>query len=342
MKKATRCLSVVSIFLVTFSVNGLAADKKSANQSIEQHSMSLSQLEGCKPAMEQVRQSKKQGSSQIYTWTDEDGRVHFSDNPLQVEQNNAELTHYRDSEYAFVLKIKSTDGYYPPSYKDNVTAAIKKVSEVYEFYLPSSGVPPVTVNLTLANDHASYLKLQRKYAPSLGQSQGFYVTDLNLAAVWYRNDKQAYETSIHESVHVLNAGLFGFSPRWLNEGLAEYFSAMQIQGYAAKIPTPPWKQILSGTELNLSSLLKAGGEQWRARELQRLLYAQSYSFVQYLMSTGKGKQVMKQLLAHLIETRCQQESDIASVMARYPGGIAQLQSEWSAWIEHERYRTQSF
>ncbi|ABV36884.1 conserved hypothetical protein [Shewanella sediminis HAW-EB3] len=342
MKKASWYLSVAPIFLLIFSANGIAAENNSANRAAEQHSMSLLQLEGCTPEPQSVQQSSKRGGSQIYTWTDENGQVHFSDNPLQGQKNDAELTHYQDAEYAFVLKVKSTNGYYPPSYKDNVTAAIKKVSEIYEFYLPSSGVPPVTVNLTLANDQAGYQKLQRQYAPALGQSQGFYVTNLNLAAVWYRNDKQAHQTSIHESVHVLNAGLFGLSPRWFNEGLAEYFSRMQMQGSAAKIPSPPWKQILSGTELNLTNLLMASTEQWTASELQRLLYAQSYAFVQYLMSTSKGKQLMKQLLAHLIKTRCEQESDVFSILGQYPGGISQLETDWSAWINHERYRSQSF
>jgi len=342
MKKASWYLSVPTIFLLTISTQELAAESKLANKSSEQHSMNLLQLKGCKSEPRAVQPSKKQGSSQIYTWVDEDGKVHFSDNPRSGEQYDAELTQYRDSEYAFKLKIKSTGGYYPLSYKDNVTAAIKKVSEIYEFYLPSSGVPPVTVNLTLANDQSGYQKLQRQYAPALGQSQGFYVTKLNLAAVWYRNDKQALQTSIHESVHVLNAGLFGLSPRWFNEGLAEYFSGMQMQGSAAKIPSPPWKQILSGTELNLTNLLMASTEQWTGSELQRLLYAQSYALIQYLMSTSKGKQLMKQLLAHLIETRCEVESELFTVLGQYPGGVKQLQSDWSEWINYERYRSQSF
>ncbi|WP_076411490.1 DUF4124 domain-containing protein [Shewanella sp. UCD-KL12] len=310
----------------------------------EQHSAILKTLKGCGPEnANQIENSPtSKGASEIYTWVDDKGQMHFSDNPRQSQQYQAELTDYHDTQYGFELNLKSTGGSFPVSYRDNVTAAIKKVSEIYKFYLPSSGVPEATVNLTLAKDRASYHKLVQQYAPGMGQSQGFYISEFNLAAVWYRNDAQAHQTSIHESVHVLNARLFGLTPRWFNEGMAEYFSAIKMQGHAAKLASPNWQQILSGTQLNLTALISAKVQHWNSGSIQSLLYAQSYSLVQYLMSTSKGKQTMKLLLAHLVDTRCEPNAQVNSILGQYPGGIRKLESDWIDWVNNKRYRSQSF
>jgi|GEM_PF-4864744 len=285
-----------------------------------------------------VKQEKRK--KQIYSWTDDSGQVHFTDSAKHNGQNDLRLTEYQEPDYAFELTVRSTGGRLPLAYRDKITAAIKKVSEIYEIYLPASGVQPVEVDLTLATTKASYRRLQNQYAPTLGPSQGFYVPAYNMAAVWHQTDKQAYVTSVHETVHVLNASLFGPTPRWFNEGLAEYFEGIQMSGYAAKIPAREWKRAFSGKSVSLDTLFRAKQETWAGSQ-QAVLYAQSHSLIHFLMSTPKGKHTIKALLAHMVQTRCE-PSDMGLVLNEYPGGLNRLQNDWLAWMNNERYRTQSF
>jgi len=291
-----------------------------------------------KPIPKDFKQDKDK--QLIYSWTDENGQVHFTDDARQSDQHDLTLTTYQDAEYSFELTVKSTGSRLPLAYKDKITAAIKKVSEIYEMYLPPSGVAPVSVDLTLATTKSSYQSLQSKYAPGLGPSQGFYVAKYNMAAVWHRSDEQAYQTSVHESVHVINAALFGPTPRWFNEGLAEYFEGIRMSGYAAKIPPREWKRVFSGKSVSLDTLFSAKQDNWSGSQ-QTLLYSQSHSLIHFLMSTPKGKITMKSLLNHLVETRCA-PSDYASVLNAYPGGLTRLQTDWISWMNSERYRIQSF
>ncbi|MCL1060680.1 DUF1570 domain-containing protein [Shewanella benthica] len=283
---------------------------------------------------------RKQNRKRIYSWTDENGQMHFTDDDREYAQHDIALTQYQEPEYSFELEVNSAGGKLPLFYKDKVTAAIKKVSDIYKSYLPHSGVAPVKVNLTLAKSKASYNNLQAKYAPKLGPSQGFYVARQNMAVVHHKNDRQAHQTSVHESVHVLNAGLFGPTPRWFNEGMAEYFESIEMSGLSAKIPTRDWKRTLAGKQLSLNALLSSKRQSWAGSQ-QSSMYAQSHSLIHFLMSTKQGKQTITALLAHMVQTRCE-ASDPKSILSRYPGGLNTLQNDWIAWMNSRKYRAHTF
>ena len=283
---------------------------------------------------------RKQNRKRIYSWTDENGQMHFTDDDREYAQHDIALTQYQEPEYSFELEVNSAGGKLPLFYKDKVTAAIKKVSDIYKSYLPHSGVAPVKVNLTLAKSKASYNNLQTKYAPKLGPSQGFYVARQNMAVVHHRNDRQAHQTSVHESVHVLNAGLFGPTPRWFNEGMAEYFESIEMSGLSAKIPARDWKRTLAGKQLSLNALLNSKRQTWAGSQ-QSSMYAQSHSLIHFLMSTKQGKQTITALFAHMVQTRCE-ASDPKSILSRYPGGFNTLQNDWKAWMNSRKYRAHTF
>ena len=289
---------------------------------------------------EAAQAQRKQNRKRIYSWTDENGQIHFTDDDRQNAQHDIALTQYQEPEYSFELEVNSTGGKLPLFYKDKVTAAIKKVSNIYKSYLPHSGVAPVKVNLTLAKSKASYKHLQAKYAPKLGPSQGFYVARQNMAVVHHKNDRQAHQTSVHESVHVLNAGLFGPTPRWFNEGMAEYFESIEMSGLSAKIPARDWQRTLAGKQLSLNALLNSKRQTWAGSQ-QSSMYAQSHSLIHFLMSTKQGKQTITALLAHMVQTRCE-PSDPKSILRRYPGGLNTLQNDWIAWMNSRKYRAHTF
>ncbi|AQS36042.1 Peptidase MA superfamily/Domain of unknown function (DUF4124) [Shewanella psychrophila] len=312
------------------------------NQFNDPDSALFTRIPGCATStLNEAKQAqRKQNRKRIYSWTDENGQTHFTDDDREHVQHGMALTQYQEPEYSFELKVNSTGGKLPLYYKDRVTASIKKVSDIYQDYLPKSGVAPVEVNLTLAKSLASYKSLLAKYAPNLGPSQGFYVARQNMAVVHHRNDRQAHQTSVHESVHVLNAGLFGPIPRWFNEGMAEYFESIEMSGYSAKIPARDWKRMLAGKKLSVNALLSAKRQTWAGSQ-QTSMYAQSHSLIHFLMSSKQGKQTITKLLAHMVQTRCE-PSNPKSVLSRYPGGLNTLQNDWIDWMNNRRYRAHTF
>ena len=323
----------------TASQNGA---EQHQNQFNDPDSALFTHIPGCATSsLNEAEQAQiKQNRKRIYSWIDENGQTHFTDDDRQYAQHDIALTQYQEPEYSFELEVNSAGGKLPLYYKDKVTAAIKKVSDIYKSYLPHSGVAPVKVNLTLAKSKASYNNLQAKYAPKLGPSQGFYVARQNMAVVHHKNDRQAHQTSVHESVHVLNAGLFGPTPRWFNEGMAEYFESIEMSGLSAKIPARDWQRTLAGKQLSLNALLNSKRQTWAGSQ-QSSMYAQSHSLIHFLMSTKQGKQTITALFAHMVQTRCE-ASDPKSILSRYPGGFNTLQNDWKAWMNSRKYRAHTF
>ena len=201
-------------------------------------------------------------------------------------------------------------------------------------------IKPVQLNLVFSHSKREYDALQKSKAPTATASQGFYSSKHNLAAVWYKNEQQARRTAIHEAVHVINSGLFGNTPRWLNEGLAEYFETIKVSGLAAKITPPNWHQKPTLQRMSLRTVVYSKNQNWKGSN-QHSMYVASHYFVYFLMSTPNGKQLIKKIFKHLAENRCQQH-DLPSIFANYPSGFYGLEKDWKKWMRKGKYRTQTF
>ncbi|MEI8603513.1 DUF1570 domain-containing protein [Shewanella sp. PP-Sp27a-2] len=231
----------------------------------------------------------------------------------------------------------------PPFFRDRLTSTINQIDQIYRQYLPKRTLQPIKVNLMLAGNLTAYNKLKRQYASTVGASQGFYSSQHNLAAVWHREDAQAFRTAIHESVHVINAGQFGHTPRWFNEGMAEYFESPAFletidtnnrydaiiqnnssRGHAYRVVDES-----ISLSMGLSELLTASDHDWQGQK-QAALYQHAHSFMAFLFSTRQGRVTLKQLLLQLSEQRCQAKV-IDELFTRYPDGIKQLDHDWKTW-----------
>lgn len=129
----------------------------------------------------------------------------------------------------------------------------------------------------------------------------------------------------HELVHVLldqHAGRSApFVPRWLHEGLAQHLSGA---GYVSLSEDDLVFAVRSRTFPQFSSL---EDDFPAAEDMRRLAYAQSFSFVSYVVEqTG---------LAPLIEaaTACSADESYRSVFADITGvPLAELQQQWEIFV----------
>ncbi|MEL4279960.1 MULTISPECIES: DUF1570 domain-containing protein [Shewanella] len=288
-----------------------------------------------------IKQAEEaQQSRGIYTWVDEKGQTHFSDSSHAMK--DSQLTHYTEPQYSFELKIDSLATTPPPFFRDRHSATIKDIDSIYRKYLPKRQLHPIKVNLMLAGNLSAYNKLKARYASQVGASQGFYSGQHNLAAVWHREDSQAFRTAIHESVHVMNAGQFGDTPRWLNEGLAEYFESSEFLE-TVELNTR-YESIINNNTRNKSNMvfvddeahlsmglveLLASEQDWQGQK-QDVLYQHSHSFVRFLFHHKNGKQLLRKLFEHLSVQRCGTKN-VDEILGSYPGGINQLNRDWLGW-----------
>ncbi|OBT08213.1 hypothetical protein A9267_10875 [Shewanella sp. UCD-FRSSP16_17] len=299
--------------------------------------MSAAQRSICESlAVTQGLEIKKQDNG-IYTWVDEKGITHFSD--VAAASKKSQLSQYTEPQYSFDIEINSIATNPPPFLRNKLTTTLKHIDADFRQLLPKSELLPIKIDLILAGSNDAYEDLQRKYSNSVNASQGFYSSRHNVAAVLHKNNQQAFRTAVHESVHVMNAGQFGSTPRWFNEGLAEYFesplylkqlndkSQFQLvtsnQIKAAKI------NYRVGKYLTLPELLNATNVDWNGSK-RSALYQNSRQFIQFLMSSYQGRQTLNALFTQFSEQRCNEKKPM-SALETYSGGMRKLNKDWFKW-----------
>lgn len=271
-------------------------------------------------------------STRVYKWRDESGRIHYSDrSPAQASQ--AESIQLQGALQYFSLNLQMDKKGLPPYFRDRLTYRVEKAYQVLADLLPENLLHQVDVNLWVFNTKKDYLRFQRQYAPDVvSASQGFHNAGHNVAATWRKTDPQAVSTSVHEAVHVMNAGIFGRMPRWLNEGMAEYLENIEVYGQSANIPlSQQWLQNIRGRRLNLSYVLQANSDQWQG-SLRNNLYAHSWGLVYFLMSSNHGRTLLRQFLVMSAKDPCQEIDTMAYFQRHYSGGLNRMDAELRSWI----------
>ncbi|KFZ38163.1 hypothetical protein HR45_06580 [Shewanella mangrovi] len=288
------------------------------NQQIEYHTgLCSSKANAVRP----------QTSARIYQWIDENGTVHFADKP---QSSSAKITQYQSPHYNFDLSIKALSSGIQPFFKDRLAASLRQIDEVYRSLLPAEALLPVRVNVSLTTSKTSYDGFYRRYHAITSPSQGFYSHRDNLAFVWYRSVEQGFSTAIHESVHVMNAAQFGTTPRWFNEGLAEYFENIDMDGFNVSIHPVDWA-LVRRAPMSLKRLFDASDLEWSQN--QAMFYQHSHALIYFLMSQPTANTALKDLLATIVHFRCQPIDVVQTLNSSYPGGIHRLEQDWRLWLK---------
>jgi hypothetical protein len=281
--------------------------------------------------LEQVTVKKK---SQVYRWKDENGKIHFGDSSFQhVATQNVNLKRRDELEY-FNLNMSGNEQ--PTHFNDQLSIRINKVYQLLSDLVPKEKLEKVTVDLKIFNRINDYRRYSTRFSKTLGRrTNGFYIMRLNQAVVYKRNDFQAGQVALHESTHVINAGIFGYIPRWLNEGIAEYTENMTLTGQVTEIhPNTSWsKNFRVNTKriVSLDELLSAKRRDWNSS--QRLsYYATSWSLIYFLMESEEDRQWLGQLLTEKASQRCEKIITHQYIDNLYPGGIANLQQRFNKWL----------
>lgn len=277
-----------------------------------------------------------QKTTQVYRWVDVEGKVHFGDRPTDNATDLSEQ--FKQREQYFTLNIMPQNAELPLFIKDKLTPQIKQIYTILSQDVGVDHLRQVAVNLKVFDDPEAFENYRKQEVPGLATSSGFYSALTNEAVVMHgQDDEQTLDVALHESTHVINAGLYGYTPTWFNEGTAEYFEQLEITGQSRVISAASyWHQRLQGAlrakkHMPLANYLSVEGEQWRLMD-QEEMYSMAWSVIYLLMSDQSGKQTLKAMLNYMAEHFCQPFDSIAFMEKTYPGGMAELQLKWDSFI----------
>ncbi len=118
------------------------------------------------------------------------------------------------------------------------------------------------------------------------QDEDFVAIDMSLPYSW--------ETVMHEYAHVLLNANYAPTAPWFDEGFAEFFSSMKINGSDLQIGAviPSAMVLFQGKKLNMLQLLEVEhySETYNQKgEARDMFYVESWLFVHYLIDTEQTK-----------------------------------------------------
>ncbi|HEX8529379.1 MAG TPA: DUF1570 domain-containing protein [Cytophagales bacterium] len=265
---------------------------------------------------------------------------------------NTELT--RDTTRLPRVEIIQPDSSVSPEVRDYL---VRGIGFMYKFYITKFDYAfpkDLTVKIRVYRDLDDYKAYTSQVASSpIASHIGLYIHRLQEIVVWQGPDSARFtKTVFHETSHLLLRSQTHYCPRWLNEGLSEYFEELDLTGAAPVVHSQPAKdkrmkkRLPEGHLPTLESYLTQTNRQWSREDnhsdAPRTL---AWSLVYYLMDSPKGQLVIKDMLDYY---RTQPVDPAQSL--RVVNTFAELdsfafpraetavsfESNWREWLAQER------
>ena len=245
---------------------------------------------------------KYERNGDIYTWTDSQGVVHFTD-----EKPNFAVATYDSGFKApldyFDLTLNTPK--LPSSFNQDLRIRLNTVFKVYGQIIGVHALKKVKLNLTVLPTRSAYEAVTKQRGGNPTNTVGMYFHASNSAFIEYRNAQNAMSTAVHEAVHAINKAVLGYTPRWLNEGFAEYFEITKNHMQTGIVePNTSWtiNNRLAKGVFNMSRLIGLE-ESWKQKNTSKL-YASSWAAIYFLMDSSQGRLLLKNIMLAEQESPC--------------------------------------
>ena len=224
----------------------------------------------------------------------------------------------------------------------------KGVNFLYNFYQNKFAYefsPSLVVKIRVFEDINAYKKYIRKASPgTTGSNIGLYIHSMKEAVVWKnKNEDQFLSTLFHETSHLLLRSNAENCPKWINEGLSEYFENMDVSGKEVQIKPQmvkdeKIKKWLSANKMpDLQAYLGKYNEEWdKENNLSDQPRALAWSMVYFLMSDAKGQAFIKDCLHYFYKKQSDKLASVRAIDTYYPGQHKKFEKDWKTWIPAER------
>jgi hypothetical protein len=267
----------------------------------------------------------------IYTWTNKNDVYHVSDKP--PTEGKFKLFNYAGEKVFDYFSLDLNTENLPYDFNEKLTLKLNKLFEIYGQLLDRSSLKKVDINLRIYASKVAFNQVKAKNNMPVGDNTpGFYSHATNQAHLLLTNHAATMRTATHEATHAINRGIIGYSPRWLNEGLAEYSEYIEVKGNSSRVyPNQNWisNGLVSEQLLPLDKLLAANNGDWNSK-LRSRLYATSWAFIYFMMDNQQRKDMLAKIIKYeqqnlCIVTSIQQVDNIIGMP------IEGLQRQFSRW-----------
>jgi hypothetical protein len=281
-------------------------------------------------------------ANSIYQWRDEQGRLHFGDRPPETVAPDNLSDRYSINDNLDIV-IEGVDYAVSPVLRDRLAIAVRKIVAIYRQALELDYRDARTFRIVIYGSESEFRTYQQRVAPVLENAAGFYSSLNNQITTWAIPDQRALEQLVvHEASHAISASQGRPIPTWLNEGLAEYFEIMEVQGLGVEIPLARhWLETLRKHGYHqqrgrLGQTVAVPHQRWYAANgPDNLSYAVSWSLVWFLMDSAEGRALIAALL---VAPHGDDQSSLAIINRHWPGGFAALEQRWQEWLPGARGR----
>ncbi|MBV1921463.1 MAG: DUF1570 domain-containing protein [Pseudomonadales bacterium] len=291
--------------------------------------------------------SEVEVQGKVFKSVDADGNVHFTDKP-QGKSSEDLTSRYKMEKQYFRMSITAADGNLPPFLHDRLSADLKQLYFILTRWLPDQYIKQVDLNVKVFNDQTKFDVYREEHVPGLETASGFYKPSMDEAVVMVQREASMTQSiARHEATHVINAGLYGRTPVWFNEGLAEYFERLNIEGQSKRVNPSPYhldflqKALAEGELMTVSDYLSIKGRAWRDYE-QNMMYAMAWSIVHFMMQDALGRETMKLLMEHMADNFCQPVNAVTFIEQNYVGGMKSFSERWRTALMSNDFQTHRY
>jgi hypothetical protein len=266
--------------------------------------------------------------------------------------SSTELT--RDTTHLPPVEIIQPDSSLSPEVRDYL---VRGIGFMYKFYITKFDYAfpkDLTVKIRVYRNLDDYKAYTSQVASSpISSHIGLYIHRLQEIVVWQGPDPDRFaKTVFHETSHLLLRSQTHYCPRWLNEGLSEYFEELDLTSATPVVHSQPAKdkrmkkRLPEGHVPALESYLTQTNRQWsREDNHSDAPRTMAWSLVYYLMDSPKGQLVIKDMLdyyrAQPVDTA--QSLRVVNTFAEldsfaFPRAetAVSFEGDWREWVAQER------
>lgn len=225
---------------------------------------------------------------------------------------------------------------------------LKGINFLYNFYETKFAYnfsPELVVKIRIFENYEAYKKYIRKVSPSTtGSNVGLYIHKLREAIVWKNKDEDSFfNTVFHETSHLLLRSSIDNCPKWINEGLSEYFEYLDITQDEVQIRPQLVKDfkikkwISTQKTPDLYAYLTKYNEDWdKENNISDEPRVMAWSLVYFLMSDQQGQAFIKDCLQYFAKKQTDKYASVRALDSYYPGKHDKFEKKWLSWIPEQR------
>lgn len=288
---------------------------------------------------------KAEARHKLYQWRDENGKLHFSDKkPAEKLASNDQL---QDLSQQYTSQVKTIElNIETPNWPGNqalqaeISQHGQQIYKIISQFLSTQYLRQINLNIVLFKDVNSFQKF-RNNKQANSNFAAYYNSGTNtIYAPNFSHPQQTLNVLKHEISHAILAGLAGYIPVWLNEGLAQYMERVDWRFNSAVVSADAG-EFRAVHESNFPALISTDHQDFYQRDHQQN-YLTADALTYFLLGHNEGRQWLKATLNQYGRNPCTRMTSQQGFDKYYAGGYSQAKHNWRRWLAQGSLASQRY